>query len=35
MTKAMLGFKAFWPATITSAGIEIMHMIYKAEPPHG
>jgi putative transposase len=29
MTKTMLGFKAFWSTTITTAGIEIMHMIYK------
>jgi putative transposase len=27
MVRAMLGFKAFWSAAITIAGIEIMHMI--------
>ena len=31
MVKAMLGFKAFWPAAITIAGIEIMHMIHKGQ----
>jgi putative transposase len=29
MVKVMLGFKAFWSAAITIAGIEIMHMIRK------
>jgi putative transposase len=29
MTKAMLGFKAFWSPTITIVGIEVMHMIRK------
>jgi putative transposase len=27
----MLGFKAFWSAVTTSAGIEIMHMIRKGQ----
>jgi hypothetical protein len=27
----MLGFKAFWSAAITLAGIEIMHMIRKGQ----
>jgi putative transposase len=27
MVRAMLGFKAFWSAAITIAGVEIMHMI--------
>jgi putative transposase len=31
MVKAMLGFKAFWSAAITIAGIEIMHMIRKGQ----
>jgi putative transposase len=31
MTKAMLEFNAFYSATITIAGIEIMHMIYKGQ----
>ena len=29
--RAMLGFKAFWSAAITIAGIEIMHMIHKGQ----
>jgi putative transposase len=29
MTRPMLGFKSFWSAAITIAGIEIMHMIRK------
>src|SRR5271170_987886 len=29
--RAMLGFKAFWSAAITIAGIEIMHMIRKGQ----
>jgi len=29
MTRPMLGFKSFWSAAITLAGIEIMHMIRK------
>ena len=31
MIKAMLGFKAFGPAAITNAGVEIMHMIRKGQ----
>ena len=31
MVGAMLGFKAFWSAAITIAGIEIMHMIRKGQ----
>jgi hypothetical protein len=31
MVKVMLGFKAFWSAAITIAGIEIMHMIRKGQ----
>jgi putative transposase len=31
MTKPMLGFKSFWSAAITIAGIEIMHMIRKGQ----
>jgi putative transposase len=27
----MLGFKSFWSAAITIAGIEIMHMIRKGQ----
>lgn len=27
----MLGFKSFWSAAITLAGIEIMHMIRKGQ----
>jgi putative transposase len=27
----MLGFKSFWSAVITIAGIEIMHMIRKGQ----
>jgi hypothetical protein len=26
-TRPMLGFKSFWPAAVTLAGIELMHMI--------
>jgi hypothetical protein len=29
MTRPMLGFKSFWSAAITIAGIEIMYMIGK------
>ena len=29
MTRPMLGFKSFWSAAITLAGIELMHMIRK------
>ena len=28
-TRPMLGFKSFWSAAITVAGIELMHMIRK------
>ena len=31
MTRPMLGFKSFWSATITLAGIELMHMIRKGQ----
>jgi putative transposase len=31
MIRAMLGFKAFWSAAVTIAGIEIMHMIRKGQ----
>ena len=31
MTRPMLGFKKFWSAAITIAGIEIMHMIRKGQ----
>jgi putative transposase len=31
MTRPMLGFKAFWSAAITIAGVEIMHMIRKGQ----
>jgi transposase-like protein len=31
MARAILGFKAFWSAAITIAGIEIMHMIRKGQ----
>jgi hypothetical protein len=31
MTRPMLGFKSFWSAAITIAGIEIMHMIRKGQ----
>jgi putative transposase len=31
MVRAMSGFKAFWSAAITIAGIEIMHMIRKGQ----
>jgi hypothetical protein len=27
----MLGFKSFWSAAVTRAGIEIMHMIRKGQ----
>jgi len=29
MTRPTLGFKSFWSAAITLAGIEVMHMIRK------
>ena len=31
LTRPMLGFKRFWSAAITIAGIEIMHMIHKGQ----
>ena len=31
MTRPTLGFKSFWSAAITLAGIEIMHMIRKGQ----
>ena len=31
MARPMLGFKSFWSAAITLAGIEIMHMIRKGQ----
>ncbi len=31
MTRPMLGFKSFWSAATTIAGIEIMHMIRKGQ----
>ena len=31
LARPMLGFKAFWSAAITLAGIEIMHMIRKGQ----
>jgi putative transposase len=31
MTRPMLGFKSFWSAVITLAGIELMHMIRKGQ----
>jgi putative transposase len=31
ITRPMLGFKSFWSAAITLAGIEIMHMIRKGQ----
>jgi putative transposase len=31
LTRLMLGFKSFWSATVTLAGIEIMHMIRKGQ----
>ena len=30
-TRPMLGFKSFWSAAITVAGIELMHMIRKGQ----
>ena len=32
-TRSMLGFKSFWSASVTLAGIEIMHMIRKGQLP--
>ena len=31
LTRPMLGFKSFWSAAITLAGIEFMHMIRKGQ----
>ena len=31
MTRPMLGFKSFWSAALTLAGIELMHMIRKGQ----
>jgi len=31
MTRPMLGFKSFWSAATTLAGIELMHMIRKCQ----
>jgi putative transposase len=31
LTRPMLGFKSFWSAAVTIAGIEIMHMIRKGQ----
>ena len=31
LTRPMLGFKSFWSAAITLAGIQIMHMIRKGQ----
>ena len=31
MTRPMLGFKTFWSASITLAGIKLMHMICKGQ----
>ena len=31
MTRPMVGFKSFWSASITLAGIELMHMIRKGQ----
>jgi putative transposase len=31
MTRPMLGFKSFWSAAITIAGVENMHMIRKGQ----
>lgn len=31
MTRPMLGFKSFWSAATTLAGIELMHMIRKGQ----
>ena len=35
MTRPMLGFKSFWSAAITLAGIELMHMIRKGQLKRG
>jgi putative transposase len=31
LVRPMMGFKAFWSAAVTLAGIEIMHMIRKGQ----
>jgi transposase-like protein len=31
LTRPMLGFKSFWSAAVTIAGIEMMHMIRKGQ----
>jgi putative transposase len=31
ITRPMLGFKSFWSATVTLAGIELMHLIRKGQ----
>lgn len=31
MVRPMLGFKAFWSAAVTLAGIELMHMTRKGQ----
>ena len=31
LTRSMLGFKSFWSAAVTLAGIELMHMIRKGQ----
>jgi putative transposase len=33
LTHPMLGFKSFWAACCTSAGIEVMHAIRKGQLP--
>ena len=30
-TRPMLGFKSFWTAAVTLAGVELMHMIRKGQ----
>jgi putative transposase len=30
-TRPMLGFKSFWSASVTLAGVELMHMIRKGQ----
>jgi transposase-like protein len=32
-TRPMLGFKSSWSATLTLAGVELMHMIRKGQLP--
>jgi transposase-like protein len=31
LVRPMLGFRSFWPAAVTIAGIELMHMIRKGQ----